>query len=172
MQKTDIQTQLERDLIATRDLIADPKNWTQGGQGYCEEGPAWCAGVAAWWVVRALKQHNSARHDAVMVALASTLTDDEAVEAEWFNAPSVGPLRAIDIVVGFNDSRSPDVYGHAEVIAKLERAIGVEQQRQRPPKPRIRYDTEDAVAELRRKALEQVAHDEGGGAVAAVVEKV
>jgi len=198
-----MQTQLERDLIATRDRIKDRQNWTQGGIGYRPERlglpRAECWSVAAMMVVGGgIDQSNGgrSRYMAVMSALAATFSDDELVRAERkYRGPTleekIGVLPAWSLVIGFNDSHT-----HARLMARCNRAIGIEQERQRPPRrPRIAYDTTEAVAELRRKALEPshreqdrrqeaaaesvrrlraalVAYDEGGGAVAAVVEKV
>jgi hypothetical protein len=169
-----MQTQIEKDLIEIRDRIRDPQSWTQGWIGYKPAGAglpsAECISVAAMMVVGGGIEYSNGRYIAVMCALAATFSDDELVTAErtyrtGLLEEDIGVLPAWSLVIGFNDSHT-----HARLMAKCNRAIGTEQERQRPPRRRIAYDTTEAVSELRRRALEQVAFDEGGGAVANVVE--
>lgn len=129
-----MQTQLEKNLIAARDLIKDPKNWMKGGIGHRSatdsEPEAWCVSRAVQHVVR---EHD--RRVEALRALLMTFSDEE--KEIVFNGVNLRILDCEGTRIGFYN----DNHGHADVMAMFNRAIAAEQAKQLPPrKPRVKYD--------------------------------
>lgn len=152
-----MQTQLEKDLIATRDLIAEPSKWVQlqtstDEDQYCIDGAAAKVTGVLEEFTGGILPDEAGRFAAVMNALWATMPDNVRFGILAHLAKEHGRdvlWGTAVLLAAYNDTKGRQ---HRDILAMVDRAIAIEQAKRRPPKARIRYDTTEAIAELRRKA--------------------